>query len=49
MYSLSASRDVYFDKRMVCLLSELLKKACQSQNYKEKHIISRTQRFYVIP
>ena len=45
---LLASRDVYFDKRMICFLSDLLLKAHQSQNHKEKHIISRTHRFYVI-
>ena len=35
-------------KKRICFLSGLLWKAHQSQNYKEKHIISRTQRFYVI-
>ena len=44
---LLASRDVHFDKRMICFLSDLLWKAQQSQNHKEKHIISRTHRFYV--
>ena len=45
---LLASRDVHFDKRMICFLSGLLQKAHHSQNHREKHIISRTQRFYVI-
>ena len=45
---LSASRDVHFDKRMICFLSGLFLKAHQSQNHEGKHIISRTQRFYVI-
>ena len=45
---LSASRDVHFDKRMICFLSGLLWKAHHSLNHKEKHIITRTQRFYVI-
>ena len=45
---LSGSRDVHFDKRMICFLSGLFWKAHQSQNHKGKHIISRIQRFYVI-
>ena len=45
---LTASRNVYVNKRMICLLIGLFYKAHQSQNHKEKQIICRTQCFYLI-
>ena len=41
------SDDVLFDEILICFLSGLLLKAYQSSNHKEKHIISKTQCYYV--